>query len=647
MTPLVAALQDRDISVREAAAKALGWRGAKEKGAIPALIRALKDKYSNDFNVVRNEAMIALGRARTQDPVAIRAILQTLRGEDTLLHKLAAETLQKIGVAALPFLHEAYKDKDQEYRRHIVLVAGLLGNHWDVDIPLLREALKDKIAQIRQDAAMSLRIVKAPSLSIAALKEALKDADRKVRFEAARTLGVLGVHSAALPVLKEAAQKERNALVRLDAARALLRMGENASALAVVEKELEAVRGQGFDFFMLRMEAVRVLATIKTDVASALPLLRKALQDKNTEVRFEAAKAWVALKAERNELKPILLQALQDKERLVRLRAVKHLGEMGARGDFVLPSLVVALQDKEEVIRLEAVKTLEKLGVEAKAAIPALLEALEAKNHEMVALVVKALGKMAAEPNLVLSRLSQVFSNAKQSIFSKDKMRDALKGYGAAALPTLLSALRSPNRAFQEVALVGLGELGEKAKSAIPQMTPFLKEASAYRRLYAARSLAQIGARELALPALMKLLDTQDWGIREDAVKAWKEVGKAAIPALKQALQSESKRVQLEAARVLLSLGEERAASLSVLLRLLEEKDSSLRERAAYSLGELGAAAKEAIPTLERVLRDRKVEIRRTVAEALSRIAEGMAKEGNFAPTTNPASHPASRGRRE
>lgn len=642
MTPLVAALKDRDVSVREAAAKALGWRGAKEKGALRALIEALKDKYNNKFNVVRHEAMIALGRIKTQDPAAIRAIIETLRGEDKSLHKRAVETLQEIGVAALPFLNEAYKDKDQTFRQHILLVLGLWGSRWEVDIPLLREALKEKAPEIRKYAAMSLGVIKMPSPSIPALREALKDADGAVRFEAARVLAVLGVHAAALPVLKKVAQKDWNYRVRFDAAKVLWKVGEKARALAVLEREWDMRPKQLLDVPMVREEAVRALVKMKGDLAAVLPLLDKALQDKSEGVRYEALKTGITLKVESKRLQPIFLQALKAKSHLERGRAVQLLGEMGAKEGFVVPYLLLALGDKKRNVRVEALRAFEKLGVGAKAAIPVLLKFMEEQDHEIFALVAKVLGQLAAEPDRVLPRLLQVFSQS-EGRFAADGMRGGLEGYGARALPTLLSALRSSNRTFQGVALVLLGELRGKAKSAIPQIMAFLKDTSEYHRFYAARALARIGAVDLAIPALIKLFETQIWSIQEGAVKELKEVGKVAILGLKQALRSKSKCVRLEAARVLVFLGEDRVSALSVLLRMIEEKEASLRTRAAYGLGRLGEKAQEGILVLEKALGDRDVEVRRTVSRALYRIARAMTKEGRFGRVAEPAFHPASR----
>lgn len=109
-----------------------------------------------------------------------------------------------------------------------------------------------------------------------------------------------------------------------------------------------------------------------------------------------------------------------------------------------------------------------------------------------------------------------------------------------ADLPPLLEALKDDDAAVRYWAAIGLGNLGDDARSAANVLTSALADQSASVRIAAARALCKMGLEEKALPVLTKeLKDGAQW-TRLSAAIVLGEIGEQArpvIPALKEAMK--------------------------------------------------------------------------------------------------------------
>jgi len=132
--------------------------------------------------------------------------------------------------------------------------------------------------------------------------------------------------------------------------------------------------------------------------------------------------------------------------------------------------------------------------------------------------------------------------------------------------------------------------------------------------------------RKPIVSGLVKLINDSDIDRRERALEAIGKIGqaaKAAIPALRNALNDDLPYIRTHAAEALASMG---SAALPVFLEELGNENGDLREIAASSIGKLDPAeCKSAIPALVHALSDSNSMVRQRSESALERMGPDVA----------------------
>jgi HEAT repeat protein len=258
-------LEDKADYVRKEAAKVLRKFGPRAKQAVPALIRALKDRE------VRPWAAGALVAINPDDNV----------GLSTLIKDLA-------------------DPRDVAGRREAGRVLGSLGSKAGVAVPALRGALKDADSWVRQFAAKALREIGPEATSaVPALAAALTDPDYMVRFQAAVAIVSLDPNNEA-PVpyfirqLHDKGEMERFAIglqmgVVIVAPLATGRCDCIQSEFRSRRDELSRLESL---IHMQRVSAASFLGRLGPKAARlALPALQEAANDPDQEIREKALKS--------------------------------------------------------------------------------------------------------------------------------------------------------------------------------------------------------------------------------------------------------------------------------------------------------------------------------------------------------------------
>jgi HEAT repeats len=112
---------------------------------------------------------------------------------------------------------------------------------------------------------------------------------------------------------------------------------------------------------------------------------------------------------------------------------------------------------------------------------------------------------------------------------------------------------------------------------------------------------------------LIRELGSDDFEVREKATQGLSQIGRPALPALREALQSTDAEVRQRARRIMDSI----QTSTKYLLESLKDADPAQRKEAAEILERLGAAAKPVVPTLVEALKDKDESVRDAVINAL------------------------------
>jgi HEAT repeat protein len=207
----------------------------------------------------------------------------------------------------------------------------------------------------------------------------------------------------------------------------------------------------------------------------------------------------------------------------------------------------------------------------------------------------------------------------KQANFA-DAAESAIAQIGEPAVPALVHALegRSPN--LRRRAAKTLGEIRERASSAIPALTLGLKDPTL--RSVAAYALVRVDRRnaEKYVPVLVKGLDDRDRDVAQLSATALADVGTmAALPGLIHALDDE--RTHTAAMNGIYQLGPRAAPAIPSIIPALRDGRDGERQRAASTLGAMGATAIKAMPALIDALRnDMNEGVRENAARALGAI---------------------------
>ena len=160
-----------------------------------------------------------------------------------------------------------------------------------------------------------------------------------------------------------------------------------------------------------------------------------------------------------------------------------------------------------------------------------------------------------------------------QSGSPKRAAERALKELGPVAVPDLVRALRGNDRVLRRKAVHVLGMIGPEASASVPAGGAARRERRAPRRNCGVRTW-------------------EDW-----------PRGGEAIPALEQRLRAPEIRTRVQAADILRRIDPNARQVISVLRAALEGDDPPSRSQAITTLGSMGP---QAVPLLERVLRESK-----------------------------------------
>jgi HEAT repeat protein len=262
--------------------------------------------------------------------------IRGLGAKDPVVRRMSAEALGdmgKRGAPAIPALIDGQVDDDLTARR--AALEALSAIIRPDGLALLLKALQDQRPRVRRSAVYLLwKFHDQPRVVLPVVLRALHDENASVRMEAATILRHFGteveaVVPALVGALKDDAQEGDDTAVSTAAAQSLRSFGAAARPAVPALKELVA-RGSP----QARAESVYSLGIIaehdENSVPNVLPVLERALKDKDGQVRATAACALGWIRPSARSTIPLLTQASRDADKRVReaaAEALKRLGE--------------------------------------------------------------------------------------------------------------------------------------------------------------------------------------------------------------------------------------------------------------------------------------------------------------------------------
>jgi HEAT repeat protein len=349
----------------------------------------------------------------------------------------------------------------------------------------------------------------------------------------------------AVPVLTEALKHEKPA-IRAAAASALGSMGRDAADSV---NPLFALTGDSHP--EVQAAALRALVAQHADSSRLKPLLEKAMESSNTDVRKAGAAGTAALGGAALLGIPGLLDLLADDDAAGRAAAVQALGQLGSHAQAAVEPLVARLDDP--VLQSSIIETLGKIGPAAAPAVPKLVE----------------LAKSTDQRASVLPTLTKIGPAA------------------GASLPLIYSCLKDQPNDVRASAVLAIAAVESDRAKALTTLIPLAGDASGRMRRGVAAALSQFGAdARPAVPALTRMLINENE--RSDGLRALKAIGVDNVPELQKMLAMKDLKVRTFACESLGALGPA-AKEAAPQLRDAMAQDAALRGAATAALGKIGA----------------------------------------------------------
>jgi HEAT repeat protein len=387
---LVGALLDPSPTVRAESARGLGAFGPAAVGAVPALMRTVKDPEI-EVRIAAVEALGAIGR-ETQELVDLLAWAALQEG-DAILRKAAAATLWKVD------------------------------SHLDRTLPRFLHALGDPetfaiASEVLETVGPGTRGAAKP------LREALGDSSSAVRRVVAATMGRLAgaEGSACVAALAERVAKDDDLQVRFAALEALRRIGPGAGG-AVPTILAVALNDPGQE---IRWQAALVFWHLGPSAGRAIPAIVDSIGDNKSYGQAISLMQTIAGKAD--ELDPPLIQALSHPNPLARRWAAMALGRPGQHTPAAVPALILAGKTRDLDLRLDVMNGLGNLGLEAAPAVPFLADALADRDES--ARMVAALTLAKIGPAAHAAREALLATRDDESSMVRDAVGAALEAIG-------------------------------------------------------------------------------------------------------------------------------------------------------------------------------------------------------------------------
>jgi len=608
-----------DPLARRETLEALAVIGRGRAGEDEILAAALADSAPE---IRRRGVAVAAAIDRVQGGGPRGATLRSALADKSLDVRAAvlAETATLPLSEAAGILTVALRDPDLTFRHSAEAATESLAERAPaVAAEAVQQVVLSSDGGVRRSAlALFERIAtRAPAECAGALAQVVSNeqAPEEARVAAMLMLRKAGTPATALrPILEKAVRPEASPRLRAAALPLYVRLIDPEQAEEIARSEMKgppAARAAGAAVW-------GTVAISRPDVASAP--LKSFLYDPSPEVRIEAARSFAYLKRDGIAL------------------AGKAINDPNAEVERAAIESALALAP------VNPYQAAEMLGHAAKTVRPAVRRS-----------VIEALGRMGeTRPAAVLPPLARTLKDPDAGARAAAALAfcGISKKNAAAASPYLRIAARDDHHEVRAAAASCLGNLGEgDPKGAAKIAVELAGAVEATVRTAAAESLGRLGAnaREIALPALSKLVADPDRGVRIAAERAF--VGAAAVaaggrppatvgfaesrrgveseralnaalvqgdaaerrvivsvaaelglaPVLRQATADGDETVRLDAVR---AAGALKPPALDIVRGAVDDRSNAVRAEATRILSSVsGAGAKEVLPIFESMLR--------------------------------------------
>jgi HEAT repeat protein len=544
---LAGLLKDRDPTVRQAAAEALGRVHVWARRTSNQLCEAAAD----DNPEVRCKSLAALATL-VDDEAALTALRQGLKDSSPTVREQTLAVLTQIGPqsqAAVALLAETLKASDVDMRHKAIGALSWIGPEAKPALVAVCDALRDSDISIRREAAAAVAAITERSQSLTGGLPGNDDQEEPDR-ETKTTVAALAV-----------ALNDTDVGVRQNVLKALRGLGHQAkSALAsllVAAKDSDAE---------VRAGTADVLGSIGPAAKEAVPTLLEMLKDANSHVRAHVAIALTRVDAETKTIVVPLRAALSDTDEEVRASARSALCTIcqvpDRLSDDEYAEIVLSILRADQPKEKDTSIFWDIHPSIATSVVPRLATELEAVGPHQKESVFKGLAD-------ALERISYATHDAEEKASSpNDRRKQRLRAAIRRLVPRLIETLKSSNGELHYPAVKILSVIGPEAEPAIPILCDVLRSPDQELDSFALQALGNLGpAAKVAVPCLIDRLKDTKYMHRYGVARTLGKIGpeaKAAAGPLRECLQSSDISLRLGAREALLKIDPEAAKQAGV-----------------------------------------------------------------------------------
>ncbi|MBK8871664.1 MAG: HEAT repeat domain-containing protein [Elusimicrobia bacterium] len=299
----------------------------------------------------------------------------------------------------------------------------------------------------------------------------------------------------------------------------------------------------------------------------------------------------------------------------VRVKAMTVLPDYGDEGATLLPAVVENFRDRREPVYRGAENALVRMKEPGAQALGSLLSDRDSWVRCRAA---ASLGRMGKEAVGVIPQLVESLRDSDFCVAEKSAL--ALGAMGDAAVPALLSALKSDNAAARRGAARSLGYMSPEIHAQVAAaLLPDLLSDDPFLRGETAMNVTAMG--KVGVPVFLEALKQKDDDLRQRAVDGLGEIG-LVTPEVVEALiglyKDSQRTIRLKASLCLGRMGQRDESVYKAVAPGLASKDKDILLGTLRALGAMGGAAEPSLPQIVYLLEESTdVDLRNEAAEAL------------------------------
>ncbi|BBM82955.1 HEAT repeat domain-containing protein [Candidatus Uabimicrobium amorphum] len=552
------------------------------------LVRSLRNKKMQKL------AIKAIGKIRSVKMT--KELLPFLQDSNTNIKIAAIDSIGNLENEALVFLDDLIPiatDGSVRVRMHTANAIGKIGEKAaTAAMPVLLSLLEDIESEVQTYAAIALGKMGKKAVSI--LRDIIIHKPR-LRSHAAYALGQIGRDS--IPTLIELLNKPQKS-VQFYAAEALGRIEheDTQQAIPILIKLLKQSKN--------KQQFVEVLGKIGPKAANDLiPLLA----EKKWQVRKAAADTLVLIGP---AVIPLLAQTVRHNNKYVVLYSISVIGRLQDKS--LAPSLVEIYKSTPDAQIKKSIVI--ALG-QVKEGVSILNDALLLPSLREEALV--AIEKIARDAPQTVNNLATVLQ--KEQWHLRKKAARCLSQIGKPAVAKLMDVLANGDRIAQAFSVIALGNMGQDAAQAVPQLITTLHQtndkALKENIMFALVSI-KVQIKDIMM-ALQKYLSSEDLRLKRAAILAigkMGELGAVYIPKFLYEAQQSPKKLRSVVVNAIAEMGEK---AIRYIVPFLKNKEMLHREIIAAALGKMGQSAHKALPFIVSALENSSGDARKEMIKAI------------------------------